>query len=150
MDVEIRTLEAQHTAVIRRTVKPEELGAAFMECVPKVHDYAHEAVGGEAGPPFGRYFDYAQESIDVEIGIPVGAPVTASGDVTPSEIPGGRHAVTVHVGPYDKLPQTYDALFKWVAENGHEVGGPPFESYIEDPGSTPMEKVRTEVLIPLK
>jgi effector-binding domain-containing protein len=66
-----------------------------------------------------------------------------------SEIPGGSHAVALHVGSYDTLSQTYDALYQWVHENGHNDAGPPFESYIVDPQGKPESEWRTEVLVPI-
>lgn len=73
----------------------------------------------------------------------------ASADVEPGVIPGGRYAVATHVGSYDGLPQTYDALFKWVHENAHQVSGPPFESYVDDSQSTAPDEVRTEIFVPI-
>jgi effector-binding domain-containing protein len=146
MNVEIRTLEPVKTMTIRSVIGKDQLGEAFMKSMPKVGGYLADKM---AGPPFGLYHAYSEESVDVEIGMPVLEHVAASDDIQPSEIAGGRYAVATHVGSYDTLPQTYDALYKWVAANGHTDNGPPFESYIDDPGSTGPDKVRTEVCIPI-
>ena len=146
MDVQIRTLETQATMMVHKVIPYDKLGEAFMEAMPKVGAYA----GGVAvGPPFGRYPSFSPEQVDVEIGIPVAAAMEPSDDIEPGEIPGGRYAVAVHVGAYDTLPQTYDALYAWVRENGHTDNGAPFESYIDDPQTKPMDEVRTEVCIPI-
>lgn len=148
MDVEIRTLEPQRTVVVRAQLSKERIGEAFMTNLPKVYEFVMSA-GGKPGHPFGRYFDMSGEQVDFEIGLPVAEPLATQGDIQQSEIPGGRHAVTVHKGSYETLPSTYSALFEWLAANGHTAGGAPFESYIDDPGSIAPDQLRTEVYVPL-
>lgn len=40
-------------------------------------------------------------------------------------------ASVMHKGPYEKLPNAYAYLFKWVEENGYITTGNPRESYID-------------------
>jgi effector-binding domain-containing protein len=54
-------------------------------------------------------------------------------------------ARTVHRGAYDELGLTYEALEKWVVENGYRVTGAPWESYLDEPD---VAEPRTEVYLP--
>ena len=43
----------------------------------------------------------------------------------------------VHMGPYDKLPETYAAIERWMQKQSVKPAGSPWESYITDPAENP-------------
>ena len=48
-------------------------------------------------------------------------------------------------------PDTYAAMHRWAEQNGFELGGAPWESYITDPAEHPdPANWRTEIYWPLK
>lgn len=59
-------------------------------------------------------------------------------------------AATTHIGPYDGVATTYDALGVWVTENGYRMVGPPEESYLSDPKTTSPEEYVTEIRFPVQ
>ena len=66
------------------------------------------------------------------------------------ELPGGPAAITVHLGSYDGLAQTYDRLRDWIHEQGRDEGPAPWESYVDDPTEVEdVSQLRTEVCWPL-
>jgi AraC family transcriptional regulator len=71
--------------------------------------------------------------------------------LTEQRIPGGRYAVTVHVGPYETLGDTWHRLMgEWLPASGHRFGsGPSYEVYLNDPTRTPKAELRTELRIPV-
>ncbi len=77
--------------------------------------------------------------------------VKPEGEVGVKEIPGGKYAIFTHKGPYENFNETYGFIFgKWVPENNIELRDTPcFEKYLNDPGKTKPEKLRTEVYIPI-
>ena len=52
--------------------------------------------------------------------MPVAAPVTASGQIRPGALPGGRYAVLRHTGPCGGLLASNTALQEWAHEHGIE------------------------------
>ena len=64
---------------------------------------------------------------------------------------GGEYAVAMHVGPYEKLADTYAALCgRCVPLLGREIrSAPALEFYLNDPESTEPEELLTEVHVPL-
>ena len=147
--IEIVELRPQRVATIRRTVPRTGLGAFFMEVFPKL-DAAIRAGGGEsAGATYARYYNQDPAAFDTEAGIPFRGPFTGSADIAVRELPGGRAARIVHVGPYDTLPEEYARLDAWIAEQGEHRGTGPWESYVETPASAPPSSLRTEVYWPI-
>jgi effector-binding domain-containing protein len=60
-------------------------------------------------------------------------------------------ATTIHMGPYDELPDAYGAIEQWIEAEGLISAGPAWESYITDPSEYPDPKDwKTEVFWPIR
>jgi len=90
------------------------------------------------------------QDLDIEIGFPFVQKMMGEGEVIAGEIPGGGAAACLHVGPYDQVGATYDALQKWMEANGHTPSGIAYEFYLNDPQTTPATELQTQVVFPLK
>lgn len=158
---QIVELKAQPTAAvrIRQPMAELDLAAAFDRSLPKVAERIAAEGGSIAGPSYGRYHQFGPDVVDVEIGFPIETAPSAlgpleaasSGEVGLSALPGGTVARAVHVGSYDGLSGTYDALHDWIhAQPGYDDGAGPWESYVDMPRdmADPSE-ARTEVIWPL-
>ena len=157
---EILELEPQPTAAIR-VVQPmaeRDLASAFDQGIPLVAARIVATGGSIAGPPFGRYHRFGPDVVDVEIGFPVGVEPDlpalegcAPGEVGRSELPGGPVARTTHLGSYDDLSGTYDALHEWIhAQPGYDDGVGAWESYVDDMRSvSDPATLRTQIVWPL-
>jgi effector-binding domain-containing protein len=66
------------------------------------------------------------------------------------EIPGGKLAQCLYIGPYNKIEPAYNALTEWVKENGYEATGVAYEFYLNDPGEVAPEELLTQIVFPLK
>ena len=66
-------------------------------------------------------------------------------------VSGGPVARATHVGPYDGLSGTYDALHEWIhALPGYHDGAGLWESYVDDIRSAgDISTLRTEIIWPL-
>ncbi len=88
-------------------------------------------------------------------------PVNVYGDPLPSPAPGKLHArlersepllvaSLLHVGPYDRVRPTISRLLLALPRLDLEVAGPEMERYLNDPETTPPEKLETEVMFPVE
>jgi effector-binding domain-containing protein len=150
-EIKTHRLDPQHTAAIRVTAPPSEIGETFRSVLPEVTACLDGQGAAPAGPPFARYFDYTEEEADFEAGFPVARPVSGSGRVEPGELPGGQAAVTLHRGPYEGLAEAHDEIGRWVLANDHDPAGPVWEVYLVGPllESDPA-RWETEVVWPLR
>ena len=146
-DIEFVDLPLQHTAVICGHLATGEIatfiGTAFAEAIAALEGQGLHPTG----PPFGRYRPTGEGAFDVEIGFPCSGVVQPRGRVEPSELPQGRAARTLHVGPYGTVGAAYVAATAWVTDQGHEVSSAPWESYLDGPE---VPEPRTEVFVPCR
>lgn len=78
--------------------------------LPARFGYLQQRGAQPAGPPFARYHAFEESETDLENGIPLAAPVAGEGWIADGTLPGGRAATTWHIGPYDKLGESYARL----------------------------------------
>jgi len=71
--------------------------------------------------------------------------------ITCETLPGGRFAVFRHVGPYDTLWQTWDAIYgDWAPSAQPQFrDAAPFEWYVNDASKTPPEELITDIHVPV-
>jgi effector-binding domain-containing protein len=141
----------QPTAAVRATLAVSEIGEWFGPTLGRLAAWLGQRAIPIVGPPYARYHRVGEARFEVEAGFPVGAPVEDDEEVAASSLPGGRHATTVHVGPYEGLGAAYEALEAWVAERGGVPAGDPWEIYESDPNAQPDPATwRTQVLMPFR
>jgi len=73
-------------------------------------------------------------------------------DVQIKELPGGEYASFTHVGPFDRISESYREFYQdWLPQSGREqAAAPHIEFYHKDPSTTPPGELETEICVPLK
>lgn len=79
----------------------------------------------------------------------------ASPGVMTRDINAGRVVIAHFFGPFELLPQGYDAVKEWMKENKKVANGAPYELYITDPidkNGKPVDpyKIQTDIVFPVK
>jgi effector-binding domain-containing protein len=148
--IELRDLEAHHTAVVRATVPRDDITEALGQIFQAVHRALESQGVATDGSHFARWHAFG-DHVDMEAGLMVAGPIAPDGEVEPGQLPGGRAAIAVHAGPYEGLRATYEAMEAWLAESGHRASGGPWEIYLTDPSAEPdPSRWLTEVIYPLE
>ena len=123
-----------------------EMGKAYGAIFPMIG----QAGAAPAGAPFAAYYNMDMQDLDVEIGVPVSHPIAGRGEVRESAIPAGKQASCLYKGPYTEIGPAYDALTKWVGDNGYAATGVCYEFYLNSPGEVPDSELLTNIVFLLK
>ena len=142
---------SQPTLTVRDRVTREELPALFDRAFSSVIQRMGELGEEPTGLAFAYYHDLDDmENPDIEAGFTVSRELEGDGDVKASTLPGGRYCTTLHVGPYEQLPEAWGAALDHVNAQGLALNEYAVEFYITDPREVPPEEYETEIALPLK
>lgn len=124
-----------------------DIGVGFGRLVPALGQAGIEP----SGPPLIVYHDIIDEETDgdIEVCIPVKAEMPTGDDVYSRELEGGLVATTTHRGRYEEIGPAYHTLTGWISQNGHEIVGPPRETYLNDPQTVLPDDLLTRVEFPI-
>ncbi|MBY8991775.1 MAG: GyrI-like domain-containing protein [Candidatus Lokiarchaeota archaeon] len=142
--------DAQLVLSIRTKTSVQQLPQLIGETYMKIMQYLGEQGKNPSNAPFVGYFNLDMQNLDVEIGFPVSKKLPERDDIKASEIPAGNYTSCIYTGPYDKIQPAYNALTEWSEKNGYETSGIAYELYIDDPGVSPPEELKTQILFLLK
>ena len=91
-----------------------------------------------------------------EAGIPVNkAGAKAVKGVQIRQLGAGKALIVHFYGPFEMLPQGYDAMKDWMKENNKTLAGPTYEIYVTDPidkngKRVDPYKIQTDIVFPIK
>jgi len=69
----------------------------------------------------------------------------AAAPILVDHLPKGEAMMGVHVGPYDAIGDSHQALWKHMEDAGIASAMPVWEIYIDDPGEVAPDALRTEI-----
>ncbi|MCA1780877.1 MAG: GyrI-like domain-containing protein [Dermatophilaceae bacterium] len=130
---ELVTLEPTTAAVLRETVPMSELTDFFDRAFHAVMVTVQAQEVAVTGPPFAIYYGMPTDTVDLAVGFPTATPVSPADGVVAAELPGGRAAQLLHVGPYDQLESAYGRVMAWLSEKDHRPADVMWETYLNEP-----------------
>jgi AraC family transcriptional regulator len=67
------------------------------------------------------------------------------------KIEGGKYAMVLYKGNYEKAIDSWSGIYNWIGENGYKFkDSPPFERYLNTPNEVSEDKLLTEIYVPLE
>ena len=146
---ELKEQPAQPALSIRTRAAVQDLPQVFGKAYGAIMQYLGELGEQPAGMPFAAYYNMDMQNLDIEIGFPVSRQLPDKDGIQASQLPGGKWATVLHIGPYDQVTPAYNALSQWTKDNGYEATGVVYEVYFSEP-ETPPQEIRTLIMFPLK
>lgn len=151
MEIKVTQVQPLNALAIRDTCTAAELGDKFGEIYSEIGAYMKKNSIQFAGAPFGIYHAYSAEKVDLEAGMPVSGSPAGEGRIYSMTTYSGKAAMAVFTGPYDKLHEAWGEFARLVDDEGYQLNGPCWESYVTDPGEEPdSSKWVTELYTPVK
>jgi AraC family transcriptional regulator len=153
LQVEVKEISPMRVVFLRHVGPYSEVGATWSRLMSWA---GPRGLLGPSMKTFGIVHDdpavTAADKIRYDACVVVTRPVKAEGEFGVLELPGGRHAVATHRGPYETLSQTYQRLYgAWLPKSGYELGDTPaFEQYLNSPQSAKPEDLMTLIHVPIK
>ncbi len=147
---EIKEKSTQPTLIIRKKTSVQNLSELLGKSYGEIIIYIMELGEQPSGPPYVAYYNTDMLNLEIEIGFPVSKKFSDKGDIKSSEIPGGKFANCLYIGPYNEIAAAYNALTEWIENNGYESTGVAYEIYLNDPRETPPHDLKTQIMFPLK
>jgi effector-binding domain-containing protein len=149
-EVEIRELVPEKLASVRGWYPGAELAQVMGTELGRIAGVMSAQGMYPVGPPVAVYHAWTEERVDLELGFPVAGDFQEAQGVTPSELPGGRVAFTLYVGPYDQIESAYNAMQEYAGASGITLAPMMWERYLSDPNQEPdLSKHLTQIVWPL-
>ncbi|KUG19546.1 bacterial transcription activator, effector binding protein [hydrocarbon metagenome] len=145
----------QKVVGLRRAGRYEEIGPMLGEVMAYIQARGITVIGPPAFICHEQTPGDAQRAneagnADLEVVFPIEGDAEGSGEIGVYELPGGRMARIIHMGPYRECEGAYSELFAWLAENKLTVTGPIREVYINDPHTTAEDLLVTWIYAPIE
>jgi AraC family transcriptional regulator len=152
MRIAVRRLDPMRVAFIRHIGPYDEVEETWHRLMPRL------GAAGWLGPDtkvIGLSHDDPEvtppEKLRYDACVTVGPGFEPEGEIGVQEIPGGDYAFVTHHGPYERLGETYGALYGgWLPRSGREPRAEPcIEVYLNHPEETDPEDLLTDIYVPL-
>jgi effector-binding domain-containing protein len=147
---ELTDRKAQPVLSIRTRGAVQDLPVLLGRSYGVIGAYLGRLGQAPSGAPFVAYHNEDMQDLDLEIGIPVAKKTPGQGEIQSAEIPAGKAAACLHIGPYDKIKPAYEALGQFLQAQGLQGTGVCYEIYLNDPQQTAPDKLQTQILFPVR
>jgi effector-binding domain-containing protein len=150
-DVVIKPVEPLKIAGLRDVVPtPPDQGRLWDELMRHLAQHKVQP----SGPCLSLYYDeeYKEADWDIEVCQPIVGDAPGTERVSVRELPGYETmACVVHHGPFTTIGEAYEALLKWIGENGYRIVGAGREVYLRSSeGNQNDPDTLTEIQYPVE
>jgi effector-binding domain-containing protein len=116
-------------AVVRTTAHLSNWPSQFRHSLDKVYDAIKAGHIRHNGRNVMVYHPREDGRVDIECGVETNQRFEPVDEVLYSETPSGKAVTTAHIGPYQNLGSSHNALAEWSRKNGYQLTGIRWEIY---------------------
>jgi len=120
-DFPIETLKGEPKAYITRTARMADISTVMMKTFATLSELFAKAKAPMTGMPSARYITYDDASTTFELGFPCRTEDEAAlrtAGLLIGKSPEGRSMTATHIGPYDPVGSTYNAMIAAMEAKG--------------------------------
>ena len=148
--VSIEVASPRILAAVRRQVRIGQVATAWRPALDLVWAFLRQNPGLRTdGHNIFLYHHPAkrESAMAVDFGVQVTRAFPQSGDVFATETPAGRVASALHLGPYERMGETHDAIQSWARANRMTMAGKSWEIYGDWTDDAARLETRIEYLL---
>lgn len=151
-NVEVVTATSLPCLTIMDSAKfTDNIGAKYSAAYMEIGTYMGKSKLTMAGAPFSINLKYDSLGMVWESAILTDKLGKSSGRIVAKNTYAGEAAMVKYFGSYETEEPAYNAIYKWIGENGKTQNGNPWEVYVTDPGmEKDTAKWETDIYIPIK
>ncbi|MEX1329727.1 MAG: GyrI-like domain-containing protein [Desulfobacterales bacterium] len=147
---QVKNVSPQYVLLLKGKSSVQNIGQDMGAMYGKIYDYMGTKTINPVGPPIALYFSAPGPEWEIGVAVPVPAGTGGQGAIEATTLPGGKMVLTMHIGPYEKLNESWNALSDWIKKNKYNPAGPGREVYLHGPSQeSDPAKFRTELLWPV-
>lgn len=131
-EVQIAVVSPRMLAAVRRRIRIEQISRTWRPALDQVWAFLRQNPGLRTdGHNIFLYHhpENRQSPMDIDFGVEVTRSFEPAGEIAPTETPAGKVAAAVHIGPYERLGETHQAIHEWAAANKMNFAGKSWEIY---------------------
>lgn len=150
-EVTVRPIPAMLVASVKDT-SPDcaSFGVTFNRLFDEVIQHITANGNHFGGPGFDLITNFPDADIPVEAAIPLSQEIPPGERVKVHTMPAVENmACAIHRGGFDGLPGAFDALAKWIEDNGYRIDGAQREVYLEYERDGDPANYVTEIQMPV-
>ena len=130
---------------------PESAKAVLTAAYAKLGSFLQSSAITMQGAPMTITTSYDANGWTFDAALPVDHnDVASTEDVHAGATYAGKAVQFTHVGSYDKIGDTTQKAYAWLAVQGYKPKDRLIEEYVSDPGNTPVEQLQTRLVIPVE
>jgi len=122
IDIALCDVAPTPLAAVRRTTRRADLGRTIVSSLDVVYALLRargaEGLGQNVVVYRAATGWSADDTLDIEVGVQTPSPIEPDGEVLALASPSGRAATAIHIGPYQTIPVTNQAIRRWMTERG--------------------------------
>lgn len=145
------TMTEQPIVYVSGAASWENAFATIVDSFKKVYAFLEKENITPTGPPMTIYTSTEDKGFQFRAAVPVAEPPANLPDsLAAAKSPAGKALKYVHRGTYDSLDATYELITNQLDEKGLEAQDVFVETYLNDPRTTPDDKLAIEVYVPIR
>ena len=115
-EVRVVPVTPRSFAGVRRVVQRTEVPRELIAGLDTVWSVIRARQLDRHGHNIAVYREAGEETVEMECGVEVGDPFTPEGEIEIRTTPGGTAVCATHVGPVQRIGETYRRIDRWLAE----------------------------------
>lgn len=139
LTVEVVDLPERRFVAIRETIDMADYSKHFEENMPKLQRALEENKVEITGMPCGLFFswDETNQKTDMAEAVPVAEAPDLGAPFSTIILPPGKAMLVEYYGHYSGIAAAHEAIDRYMAAQGTEMGWPVIEQYVTDPTQEP-------------